>query len=835
MNEPRPPELAQGNSDPDDPVLAGAGARLRERTGSISASMVEASVLRRRNRRLTVLAGSAFAVVAVLAGVLVVEPSDGARNTALSMDSLVGPKERRSAEILLASLDDTPVDPTEVELVGSVSTFADCDALISDLRRVGAEHVGSRGFGAPYGGFVADMPVGDAVGRYGNAGAAPAAAPRTVEPSLAQAAPSSAGEAGGDTLGTNVQVAGVDELDYVKAVDSRIYDFDDEGNLRITDAADLKVLAGLDVTPESPSRNGDNGAMVSSDRTYQLLVAEDRIAVFGSETEVSEPVKGDPSATQATTTYLTITLVDAGDVANPVVTDRVRVEGRLVSARLVGGEIRLVTTSDMADLGFVLPTTPTSVTKALERNRGSVALSRPADWIPDWQRAGADPVPLVPCERVHVPDTFSGVAMTSMVTFPIGSGAFEPVATSILAPGDTLYAGLDKVAVSSGVWVDPIDWGRLSFDDWKTAVHEFSFAEGKAPTYDGSGIVEGSTVGQFAFGEIGDSLGVVTTTGTPWAQDTSSNSVDLVVLTPDDKGALGRTAEVEDLAGGKGAVSAVRFVEGRVLVSTGPSGKLVRVVDVSKPTSPRKGGEVTVPGPIGYFHPLPQDQALLVGSRSDEVGSGDDRRTRSWVQAHLLDVSDPDTPRILSTWERPWSLDEVGADHHAFTFWPERDLAMWGIRSTLYIDEGEGPSNHAAVLRVDDEVIEVAVPVANKPNEAPPPCPEVAISDPELQDLIGTNSRVLRCNDGGTGKVVWPRYGCSRLDAETVAAHAPNAPEGDYVRCHPQPQPAVSRVLVVDGRPILLTDQTLEVLDPETFASVAIAYHPGNPGYAYGW
>lgn len=815
MNQPHSSEFPQGDPDPVDPVLARAGARLRERTGSLSVSAIEASVLRRRNRRLTVVAGAAFAVVAVLAGVSVAGWSGDANDTAVPAGSDATPEERSDAEILLASLDDQPVDPTKVQLVSSVSTFVDCDALIGDLRSVGAEHVGSRGFGA--------SPAGLMTGDFDESGrAALSAAPNSQ-------ANSGAGEAGaGTTLGTNVQVAGVDELDHVKAVGTLIYDLDGEGNLRITDASSLEVLSSVDVTP-APLGGDDDTATAQ-----QLLVAEHRAVVFGTETEVSEPVEGDPSATQATTTFLTVTFVDAADVAEPVVTDRVRVEGRLVSARLVDGEIRLVTTSDMADLGFVLPTTPTSVAKALEQNRRSVALSQAADWIPDWQRAGADPTPLVPCERVHVPDTFAGVAMTSMVTFPIGAGTFEPAATSILAPGDTLYAGLEKVAISSGVWVDPIDQNRLRFDDWQTAVHEFSFAEGEAPAYEGSGIVDGSTVGQFAFGEIGDSLAVVTTAGTPWAQDTSENAVDLVVLTPEGDGTLGRTGEVEDLAGGEGDVSAVRFVDGRVLVSTGLFGRQVRVVDVSDPAAPRKAGEVTVPGPIGYFHPLPENRALLVGSRSDQVGSGDDRRTRSWVQAHLLDVSNPDAPQIVSTWERPWSVDQVGADHHAFTFWPERELALWGIQDTQATFDGAGPPNHAAVLRVGGEVTEVAVPVANKPNDVPPPCPEVAVTEPELQDMVGPNGRVLRCDDGGTGRIDWPRHECHHVDPGTVARFVPDAPAGDYVICNPAPQPTVSRVLVVDGRPILLTNQTLEALDPETFATTLIAYHPSEPNYIYG-
>lgn len=828
MNDSRPPEPPQSAPDPVDPVLGGAGARLRERSPSLSGSAIEASVLRRRNRRLTVGAGSALAVVVLLTGLLVTGWSDDASNTTRPAGSDATQEERSDAEVLLAGLDDQPVDPTAVQLVSSVSTFADCDALIGDLRRVGAAHVGSRGFGASHA-----WPVADELGGRDRAqsGASPAPEGRllTGAPDAVGGAGSAGGGEAGTTLGTNVQVAGVDELDHVKALGTRIYDLDGEGNLRITDAGSLEVRSSVDVTP-TPLGGGDHDTATA----HQLLVGEHRVVVFGTETEVSEPVEGDPSATQAVTTFLTVTFVDATDVAAPVVTDRVRIEGRLVAARLVAGEVRLVTTSDMADLGFVLPTTPASIAKALEQNRRSVALSQAADWIPDWQRADGDPTPLVPCERVHVPDTFAGVAMTTMATFPIGTGSFEPSATSILAPGDTLYAGVDKVAISSGVWVDPIDRGRLRFEDWQTAVHEFSFAEGEAPGYEGSGIVDGSAVGQFAFGEIGGALGVVTTTGTPWAQDTSRNAVDLVVLAPDGDGGLTRIAEVADLADGSGGVSAVRFIDGRVLVSTGLFGRQVRVVDVSDPTAPRKAGEVGVPGPIGYFHPLPDDRALLIGARSDEVGSGEGRRTRHWAQAHLLDVSDPDAPTIVSTWERPWSIDQVGADHHAFTFWSERELAMWGIQDTQATYDGAGPPNHAAVLRAGDDLVEVAVPVANKPDEAPPPCPEVEVTDPDLRSMVGPNGRVLRCDDGGTGRVDWPRYQCYRLPPGTVDRHAPDAPDGDYAICHPAPQPTVTRVLVVDGRPILLTDQTLEALDPETFASTRIVHHPSEPSYLYG-
>ncbi len=828
-DDPRPgADGAQPPGDDDrDPVLEAAGARLRADAQPLSPHAIQLAVLRRRSRRLAGALVAAVLVVAVGAGSLALSRVDGDDVADLASDMTPSsPAQRAGVEQLVASLaKKQPVDPRKVELVSTVSTFSDCNALIGDLRKVGAEHVGSRGFGG-YGGDIYPVSAGFSADAQLTSGAASS---KTLTPYGPDAAPV------GDTLGTNLQVEGVDELDSVKAVGNLIYDLDGKGNLRITDATTLQVRGTIDVTPlpiGAPAKPKKGEPKAEPTQVSELLVAGDRVVVFGSETEVSKPVKGDPSATRAATSYLTIAFVDASDVAKPKLTDRVRIEGGLVSARKVGGEVRLVTTSNMADLGFVMPTTPTSVAKALEQNRRSVASSTAADWIPDWQRASGDPEPLVPCSRVHVPDTFSGVAMTSMVTFPVAPGRFDPAGTSILAPGSTLYAGLDKVAISSEVWVDPIDRERLKFDDWKTAIHEFEFTKGEAPGYEGSGIVDGSTIGQFAFGEVGGSLAVVTTKGTPWSQNTKKVGVDMTVLTPDGKRHLDVSSKIRDLSDGKGEVTAVRFVTDRVLVSTGFFGRQVYVIDVSDPAEPRRAGNVNVPGEVGYFHPLPDGKALIVGRRSDTVGTGKNKRNRDWVQASLLDVTNADAPKVVNTWERPWSADDVAADHHAFTYWPARKLAMWGIQDTRW-NQQDPLLNHAAVLGITDQVREVAVPVASQPDEVPPPCPSIPIPS-DAQRLVGSDSVVLACADGATSKAVWPRYECYRVDKQTVARFvAEDQRSKAYFACSPAPMPHVARVLVVSGRPILFTDQTLEALDPETFASTAIAYHPSQRGFAY--
>jgi hypothetical protein len=93
---------------------------------------------------------------------------------------------------------------------------------------------------------------------------------------------------------------------------------------------------------------------------------------------------------------------------------------------------------------------------------------------------------------------------------------------------------------------------------------------------------------------------------------------------------------------------------------------------------------------------------------------------------------------------------------------------------------------------------------------------------------------VLRCADKATEEVEWPRYQCYEIDSGMIARFAPGQQdEAAFFLCSPAPPPTVSRVLVVDGTPILLTDQTLEALDPGSFTSTAVAYHPTSNVYGF--
>jgi hypothetical protein len=106
------------------------------------------------------------------------------------------------------------------------------------------------------------------------------------------------------------------------------------------------------------------------------------------------------------------------------------------------------------------------------------------------------------------------------------------------------------------------------------------------------------------------------------------------------------------------------------------------------------------------------------------------------------------------------------------------------------------------------------------------------VTSPEARKQIPAGGVVLGCADKSLTEVEWPRYQCSLIPDATVAQYEPDqAGKAAVFLCAPAPWPTVSRVLVVAGRPMLLTDQTLEVLDPTTFRSVSVTYFPSGGRY----
>ena len=726
--------------DPVDARLTATGAELRDSSSAVHAERIIASVLRadvtRARRQRTLATAAAILVVVAVVGATTVGRSKGAEQAAGQF------LHDGSAEAIVDDLPPEPLDPLEVELVATVSRFDSCEALLDRLHRVGAAHVGSHGFGG-------NPTWMNAVWRLSSEGAADAA---TSSVGLQSAG--GGGAPGSETLGTNVIVAGVDEPDTVKATDTIVVDLHGD-ELRVVDSRTATLVGTLQL--ESSSASERRWAMPSS-----LLVEGRRAVVFGSEWVASDPLPDDPSQSRPTVQYLTVTFVDLTDAANPTVAERVRVEGSLVAVRRVGGEVRMVTSSSLSDLPMVLPTSPNSVAPALRQNRLAVAGSTSSDWIPDWDRGdGSAPSPLMGCGDVVVPDTFAGVQMTSMVEFDM-AGAFAPRATALLAPAEDLTATATDVVIGSHVWVDPIDQ-RGDFSDWSTALHRFRFTDDGAPEYLASGAVDGSIRDDFSLAVLdGGVVGTVTADVLPWDRRDEAEVTVRLLRTDEAARTLDQVGSLVPVDSGQ-AVSGLRFLGNRLLLSTGFGGNIVSSVDLSNPAAPINSGTVDLPGTGSYFQPVDDTTVLALGQTlrkdGDEFISG----------LHATVLRFDGTPRIAGTWAKELLSSSATHDHHAFTWWPNRSLAAFGTEHQLRV--GEWQPSQAQFLSVGAAQ---PTPITVTPREADlgPRCPTDRLYDPTTCDSTG--------------------------------------------------QPSVQRVLVVDGAPWLYTSESLERLDPQSLTSTAI-------------
>ena len=552
-------------------------------------------------------------------------------------------------------------------LTARLVRFDGCDALLDQLRNWAAERVGPWGFGGrPYD----DSDVMAVEEMMAEEGVGTSALDALDSPQSSDSATGFERQPpveGVDYSGTNVQEVGVDEADIVKTDGRRIFAMS-AGNLVVVDAARREVLGSV---------------LLPIGESAELFLDGDSLLAV----QQAGGRGGSPP-------YTAVHRIDVRDGA-PEIVETIRVEGSYVSARSVGGTARVILRSQPPqDFPFVFPAGPDSESIAEEANRATMLASTLEDWLPAYSHTSPDGTTteglLPPCEQMHTPTVFSGFGVTTVLSVPV-DGAIDPAAaSSVLAPGEIVYASPKSMYVSTTTWIDPssdeasgIDWNQLRAE-FRTNIHRFDISDPTEAVYTASGSVRGEIHNQFALSEHAGHLRVVTTSG-----DWSTASESWVRVLAESGGRLTEVGSVGDIGRGE-RVQSVRFAGDVGYVVTFRQIDPFYTIDLSDPAEPAVVGELKIPGFSSYLHPLGNGLVLGVGSDADENG----RVTGAKVS--LFDVSDLADPREVSVWTAPSGWNDIGWDHRAFLWWGPEQLAVipvtvdyeWSGAVVLHIADG---------------------------------------------------------------------------------------------------------------------------------------------------
>jgi Beta propeller domain len=529
------------------------------------------------------------------------------------------------AAVLLVALGAAPaaggVDRRDVEKrlnarKAGLNAFRSCGALV----RYGRAHVRKDARVAPTPAPPRPMPIRRGAGEL-----------------VPMSAPAADGEAG-DSSGTNVQEAGVDEPDVVKTAGSRIFAFA-AGRLHAVDAAGPHLLGSLAVDGWG----------------HELLLRGERVLVISHDMPEGMEQPEGPVRLDVGPGVTVLTEVDVSDPAAMRVVRTERIRGVHVSSRLTGRTARVVVWT---------PPRATSEPALRSALRGWLprrALRRNGTGRPRFRRAA-------PCRRVLRPASFSGTDMLTVLTVDLDKGLPAVDSDAIMSGGHVVYASERSLYVATQRWTE--DSPAAGADGPGTTIHRFATGDPDSTAYSASGQVPGYLLNQFSLSEHDGMLRAASTSMPVWAAGGPTGDSESQVTVLDERdGKLVQVGRVGGLGRGE-RIFAVRFI--------GPAGYVVTfrqvdplyVVDLERPAHPVLRGELKIPGFSSYLHPVGEGLLLGVGQDATDTGG------LLGAQLSLFDVSDPSKPRRLHQATVPGSSSSVQFDHHAFLWWAPRDLAV---------------------------------------------------------------------------------------------------------------------------------------------------------------
>jgi len=594
-----------------------------------------------------------------------------------------------------------PGTSLDLEASQDIKKFASKDELIEFLKERQ-----TTGYAVSYGGWAGrDMIMTVAEESVGGSKGAPAPmmdgdSARSVSGTSGEGA---SGNGASDYSQTNVQVAGVDEADFVKNDDKYIYIIAD-GELVIVDAfpaESAKKISETDIdgTPQELFINGDRA----------VVFAEENDEVMGFE-------QYDIIPRPRYTTVVHAYVYDITDREEPKLVRDYKIEGTYFQSRMIGDDVYFITkeyvyyydnyvgipevrnmdkTILRPDIyyfdnpetdyvfhtvaGFDLASEEIDAKTFLMGYSNTIYVSEDNMYITYEKNMPYDSY------RIHERQRFIDVILP---LFPDGMQVEIRAIMDEDLPAheewDQISAALEegynrmdedsKEELFEKIQDEVADYeAQYEKERRKTVIHKLGIADAKVG-YEERGEVPGRLLNQFSLDEHDGNLRVATTLEF-WTRDSSYQANNVYVLDEE----LEIIGKLEDLAEDE-RIYSTRFIGDRLYMVTFKRIDPLFVIDLSDPEKPSVLGELKIPGFSDYLHPYDEDHIIGIGKETGDNEWGG--VSIKGVKVALFDVSDVAEPKQLDQ----YIIGEAGTDsealrdHKAFLFDRKKDLLVIPVR-----------------------------------------------------------------------------------------------------------------------------------------------------------
>lgn len=403
---------------------------------------------------------------------------------------------------------------------------------------------------------------------------------------------------------TNTRVEGIGEADIVKTDGKNLYIVKDSTVYIVTLGSDGKPEKTAKISPLDTLADKDEKGELVDDIDLGFGVYRSRcvfvtnyvrgIYVYGSTLVVELCCVRNKKIQTGIAVY------DIGDISAPKTKKVFMQDGSLISSRVTGNSIILVSNSviysETIDDGII--------PRVSSGENGS-------DMKDEMVRSGD-----IAVANAANPEGFLIVSKTNLDTLES-----KPEATALLGGGSDIYCTDSTVYVATECY-------DTKSEKTNTKLTSFDIT-GEKPQLKASGAVEGTMLDTFSMDEYNGYIRVAVT---------RSGDNCVYVLDTDMK----KVGALENIAPGE-TVRAVRFSGSTGYVVTFLQTDPLFVIDLSSPESPAIKGEVKLPGFSSYLHPVGKNLLLGVGVGGTEEG------TDGSAKLSLFDVSDPSAPKKVDS------------------------------------------------------------------------------------------------------------------------------------------------------------------------------------------